>query len=177
MDFRGVIMTENKTLLDRTADIVAAQAGQRPMSPKEITDLINTVYDALKSHGAQVPGNAQAVAESSNVVSMPNMAAYDAPKDATANAAPVPAPARQEPAVPVEKSVASDYIICLEDGKKMTMLKRYLKRVHNLTPEEYRAKWGLPDDYPMTAPSYSKQKSQYAKAQGLGQHAREANEA
>ncbi|MCS6877350.1 MAG: MucR family transcriptional regulator [Geminicoccaceae bacterium] len=72
------------------------------------------------------------------------------------------------PAVPIKKSVANDYIICLEDGKKLKMLKRHLKTRYNMTPEEYRKKWGLPDDYPMVAPAYAKQRSELAKKIGLG---------
>ncbi len=76
--------------------------------------------------------------------------------------------ALSEPAVPIAKSVMPDYIICLEDGKKMKMLKRYLKATYNLTPKAYREKWGLPDDYPMVAPNYAAKRSQLAKKSGLG---------
>lgn len=72
------------------------------------------------------------------------------------------------PAVPVEKSVTPDYIVCLEDGKKLKMLKRYLRTRFDLSPEEYRRRWGLPADYPMTAPNYAKSRSQLAKDIGLG---------
>ncbi|WP_262691522.1 MucR family transcriptional regulator [Kordiimonas aestuarii] len=72
------------------------------------------------------------------------------------------------PAVPVKKSFSNDYIICLEDGKKLKMLKRYLRTRYNLSPEEYRAKWGLPADYPMVAPSYAAKRSAFAKKIGLG---------
>jgi len=68
----------------------------------------------------------------------------------------------------INKSITKDYIICLEDGAKLKMLKRYLRTHFNLTPEEYRRKWGLPADYPMVAPSYSKRRSQFAKDIGLG---------
>ena len=77
-----------------------------------------------------------------------------------------------KPAVPIRKSVGDDYIICLEDGKKLKMLKRHLRTTYNLTPEEYRAKWGLPSDYPMVAPNYAKQRSQFAKKIGLGRKAK-----
>jgi predicted transcriptional regulator len=73
-----------------------------------------------------------------------------------------------KPAVPVRKSVAPDYIICLEDGKKFKSLKRHLRTHYNLSPEEYREKWGLPADYPMVAPNYSATRSQLAKDNGLG---------
>ena len=75
---------------------------------------------------------------------------------------------KQKPAVPVSKSVQDDYIVCLEDGKKLKMLKRHLKTAYNLTPEEYRERWGLPADYPMVAPSYAKHRSNLAKKIGLG---------
>lgn len=73
-----------------------------------------------------------------------------------------------EPAVPINKSVTPDYIICLEDGKKLKMMKRHLKLSYNLTPEEYRTRWGLPENYPMSAPSYSKKRSEMARNLGLG---------
>lgn len=74
----------------------------------------------------------------------------------------------QRPAVPIAESVADDYIICLEDGKKLKMLKRYLKASYDMTPEDYRLKWGLPADYPMVAPNYAKKRSRLAKEIGLG---------
>jgi predicted transcriptional regulator len=77
----------------------------------------------------------------------------------------------QKPAVPIKRSVAPDYIVCLEDGKKLKMLKRYLRSNYNMTPEEYRAKWGLPADYPMVAPNYAAQRSEFAKKIGLGRTA------
>ena len=73
-----------------------------------------------------------------------------------------------EPAVPVKKSVTSDYIVCLEDGKQLKMLKRYLRTTHGMTPDEYRKRWGLPADYPMVASNYAKKRSKLAKAIGLG---------
>lgn len=76
------------------------------------------------------------------------------------------------PAVPVKKSVHPDYIVCLEDGKKLKMLKRHLKTAFNMTPEQYREKWGLPADYPMVAPNYANQRSRLAKEIGLGTKAR-----
>jgi predicted transcriptional regulator len=74
----------------------------------------------------------------------------------------------QKPAVPVKRSITPDYIVCLEDGKKLKMLKRYLRSNYKLSPEEYRAKWGLPADYPMVAPNYAAQRSEFAKKIGLG---------
>ncbi len=73
-----------------------------------------------------------------------------------------------KPAVPVRKSVTPDYIVCLEDGKMLKMLKRHLRTTYNMTPDEYRTRWGLPPDYPMVAPNYASQRSEFAKKIGLG---------
>ena len=80
----------------------------------------------------------------------------------------VGAPNTAKPVVPIKKSVTPDYIICLEDGKKLKMLKRHLRTAYGMTPDEYRAKWGLPLDYPMVAPNYAQQRSILAKKIGLG---------
>ena len=77
-------------------------------------------------------------------------------------------PARPEPAVPVRKSVQREFIVCLEDGKKLKVLKRYLQARYDLTPAEYRRRWGLPDDYPMVAPAYAELRSTMARQFGLG---------
>jgi predicted transcriptional regulator len=74
----------------------------------------------------------------------------------------------QKPAVAVKKSVTDDYIICLEDGKKLKMLKRYLRTQYDMSPEDYRRKWNLPADYPMVAPNYARRRSEFAKQIGLG---------
>ena len=73
-----------------------------------------------------------------------------------------------KPAVPVRRSVTPDYLICLEDGKRLKMLKRHLRTTYGLSPDDYRAKWGLPADYPMVAPNYAQQRSEFAKKIGLG---------
>lgn len=78
----------------------------------------------------------------------------------------------QEPAVPIKKSIQPNYLVCLEDGKKLKMLKRHLRTNHDTTPEEYRAKWGLSPDYPMVAPNYAEQRSAFAKDIGLGRKRR-----
>ncbi len=82
-------------------------------------------------------------------------------------------PERPTPAVAIKKSVTPDFIICLEDGKKLKMLKRHLKTAYSMTPEQYRERWGLPADYPMVAPNYAKQRSRLAKQIGLGTRARQ----
>ena len=77
-------------------------------------------------------------------------------------------PERPKPAVPIKKSVFPDFVVCLEDGKKLKMLKRHLKTAYNMTPDEYRTRWGLPPEYPMVAPNYAKHRSALAKKIGLG---------
>ena len=79
-----------------------------------------------------------------------------------------PQKTEQAPAVPIKKSVTPEYIVCLEDGKKLKMLKRHLKTVYDLSPDEYRAKWNLPPEYPMVAPNYAKARSEMATKLGLG---------
>jgi predicted transcriptional regulator len=86
--------------------------------------------------------------------------------------APVEDPSPKEPAVPVKKSITPDFLICLEDGRKFKSLKRHLRTKFNLSPEDYRAKWGLPKDYPMVAPNYARARSDLAKQMGLGQGGR-----
>ncbi|MEL6792684.1 MAG: MucR family transcriptional regulator [Pseudomonadota bacterium] len=73
-----------------------------------------------------------------------------------------------KPAVPIKKSITDEYIVCLEDGKKLKMLKRHLATSYDMTPEDYRAKWGLPSDYPMVAPAYARKRQELAKKIGLG---------
>jgi predicted transcriptional regulator len=89
----------------------------------------------------------------------------------TPNGVEQPAPEVQEPAVSIRKSVSPDYIYCLEDGKKFKSMKRHLQGEHGMTPDEYRAKWGLKRDYPMVAPNYSEARSGLAKSLGLGRKA------
>ncbi len=90
---------------------------------------------------------------------------------ASMGADPAPSP---EPAVTVKKSVMLNYLVCLEDGKKHKMLKRHLRTAHNMSPDDYRAKWGLAADYPMVASAYAKLRSEHAKAIGLGRRPRKA---
>ena len=85
---------------------------------------------------------------------------------------PEPAPERRKPAVPISRSVQHEFIVCLEDGKKLKMLKRYLRSHYDMSPEDYRRKWGLPADYPMVAPNYSTRRSEFAKKFGLGRKQR-----
>ena len=89
--------------------------------------------------------------------------------DSVSGGSATPIAEKQKPAVSVKKSLGHDYLICLEDGKKFKSLKRHLKTHFDLSPEEYREKWGLPSDYPMVAPAYAEERSRLAREMGLGQ--------
>ena len=93
---------------------------------------------------------------------------YDALKKNAAGETVQPKAVEQTPAVSIKKSVTADYLICLEDGKKFKSLKRHLQAAYNMTPDDYRKKWGLPSDYPMVAPAYAEKRSALAKGMGLG---------
>jgi predicted transcriptional regulator len=101
------------------------------------------------------------------VADLPNLI-QDVYKTLLSVGEPVAAVERPKPAVPIKKSVFPDYIVCLEDGKKLKMLKRHLKTAYNMSPEEYRERWSLPPDYPMVAPNYAERRSHLAKEIGLG---------
>ena len=111
---------------------------------------------------AYVGGNTVAAADLPKVIETVYQALQQAGKPAE------PPAEAKPPAVAIKKSVTPDYIVCLEDGKKLKMLKRYLRTAYDMTPEDYRAKWGLPADYPMVAPNYAARRSQFAKTIGLG---------
>ena len=132
---------EPATLLELTAKIVSAYAGNAKLSATELTDTIGSVSRAL----AQI-SSAGIEPEKRDLM----------------------------PAVPVKKSVTPDFIICLEDGKKLRMLKRHLMSTYNMTPDQYRTKWGLPKDYPMVAPNYARTRSELAKKIGLGKSSRKS---
>ena len=122
-------------------------------------DLINLTADIVSAH---VSNNSVATADVASLI----QTVYDALS--AAGAPPAPEEPKPEPAVAIRSSVKHDYIVCLEDGKKLTMLKRYLRTNFNMTPEDYRAKWGLPRDYPMVAPAYADRRRDLAKQIGLG---------
>lgn len=134
--------------------------GAMAASDSDLIELSTDIVSAYVSHNSVSPND------------LPRLIAdvHNALKALQSNE--VPAPVEElKPAVPVRKSVAPDYIICLEDGKKFKSLKRHLRTHYNLSPEEYREKWGLPADYPMVAPSYSATRSKLAKDNGLGRKA------
>lgn len=126
-------------LLSMAAQIVAAYVSHNSLPAQQLPEIIQTVYGALNDQ-----------------------------QNGTATAQEVVREEAQKPAVPVRKSITPDYIVCLEDGKKLKMLKRHLRANYGMTPEEYRAKWGLAPDYPMVAPNYARQRSDFAKKIGLG---------
>ena len=125
--------------LHNVVSIVAAYVGNNSLRAADLPELIGAVHLAI-NRLAMTPGD---------------------PDE--------PAKAAENPAVAIKKSVTKDHIICLEDGKKFKSLRRHLSSFHGLTPDAYRAKWNLPSDYPMVAPTYSATRSQLAKDSGLGQ--------
>ncbi len=121
-------------------------------------DLLKLTADIVAAH---VSNNKLSAAELLQLIAQVHASLSDT--GGKANAVP-----RPSPAVPIKKSVMPDHIVCLEDGKKLKMLKRHLKTSYDMTPEQYRERWGLPADYPMVAPNYAERRSQLAKKIGLG---------
>jgi predicted transcriptional regulator len=127
----------------------------------EVVELTAEIVSAYVSNNTVVAGDL------SNLISQ----VHDALSRASA-AGQMPIKEELKPAVPVKKSITDEYIVCLEDGKKFKSLKRHLRTQYDMSPEEYREKWGLPHDYPMVAPNYAHARSQLAKKMGLGQRRR-----
>src|SRR5438034_3279893 len=132
-----------------------------PKTPED--ELLRMTADVV---AAYVSNNTLATAQLADVIH----AVYNSLRGLDGQVA-EPPPEPLKPAVPIRKSVTPDYLICLEDGKKLKMLKRHLRSTYNMTPDEYRAKWGLAADYPMVAPNYAEQRSEFAKKIGLGRGA------
>ena len=131
-------------LRELTADVVSAYVSNNSVPMGELSNLIAEVHRALGSTESGGEAGSAAPAE------------------------------RPKPAVPVKKSITPDYIICLEDGKQFKSLKRHLSSKYSMTPEEYRARWNLPPDYPMVAPNYAAARSKLAREMGLGRKAKES---
>jgi predicted transcriptional regulator len=128
-------------------------------------ELLRMTAEVVASYVRQNPVAADRLPELINSV-------HDSLKSANGQS-PQPQPEQPaKPAVAIRKSIQPDYLVCLEDGKKLKMLKRHLRTTYNMSPDEYRAKWGLPPDYPMVAPNYAAQRSDFAKRIGLGRNAR-----
>jgi predicted transcriptional regulator len=132
-------------------------------TPSKVSDdeLLRMTADVV---AAYVGHNALPTAQLSEVIS----AVFLSLKGLDGRAAEAKPTPSLRPAVPIRKSITPDYLICLEDGKKLKMLKRHLRSSYNMTPEDYRLKWALPADYPMVAPNYAEQRSAFAKKIGLG---------
>lgn len=123
------------------------------------SELLSLTSDIVAAH---VSNNAVSTTE------LPSLIETVFAKLSQLGSAPAEPVVEQKPAVPIKKSVHDDYLVCLEDGNKLKMLKRHLKTAYDMTPEEYRAKWGLTPDYPMVAPSYARKRRELAKKIGLG---------
>jgi predicted transcriptional regulator len=137
--------TENNSgLVELAADVASAYVSNNVVPVADLGTVVENIYAAL----LKVSGGSVAVAAIS--------------------------PEPLVPAVPIKKSVTPDHIICLEDGKRFKSLKRHLASRYNLTPDEYKAKWGLPSDYPMVAPNYAASRSELAKRMGLGERRKTA---
>ena len=135
------------------------QATERPSSG----DLLRMTADVVVAY---VGNNPLGTSDLPGVIHTIHTSLADLSRDGGGSAKP------PKPAVPIRRSVTPEFIICLEDGKKLKMLKRHLRTSYNLTPDEYRARWRLGPDYPMVAPNYAKRRSEFAKKIGLGQKAR-----
>lgn len=133
------------SIFDRATTIISAHLSTNHVATAEVPDFMRNVFNTLLEFERTF------IAISSDFA--PNEKGI---------------PCTPEPAAPIEKSISNDYIICLEDGRKLRMLKRYLMAQFGMTPEQYRAKWGLPADYPMVAPAVAKQRSEAARSVGLG---------
>jgi len=132
-------------------------------NPEQTGDLLALTTEIVAAH---VSNNTVALGDLPQLI---NQVYSSLANIGTAPAAPL---SRPQPAVSIKKSVHPEYLVCLEDGKKLKMLKRHLKTAYNMTPEAYRERWGLPPDYPMVAPNYAEQRSRLAKEIGLGTRAR-----
>jgi predicted transcriptional regulator len=139
--------------------------GQEEMDAKQ--DLVEMAAEIVSAY---VSANSVAAQDLPGLIRTVHAALKD-----VSGAVPASPETNQEPAVAIKKSVTPDYIVCLEDGKKFKSLKRHLRTRYGMTPDEYRAKWGLAHDYPMVAPNYAKERSNLAKRMKLG-HARKAAE-
>lgn len=142
-----------------TADTDGTERAERPgeVCASRILEMTADIVAAYVGHNSVPPSQ---IPELIHTV-------YGALADAGETAA--PRETAVKPPIPVKTTIRPDYLICLEDGKQLKMLKRHLRTNYNLTPEQYRAKWGLPADYPMVAPNYAKRRSEFAKKIGLGQ--------
>ncbi len=134
----------------KAADSDTASVGHDDLI-QNTTEIVSSFVANNSVPASELPALIKSVAETFRGIDSPNSA-----------------PEPTKPAVPVKKSVQPDFIVCLEDGKKLKMLKRHLRTAYDMSPDEYRERWGLPSNYPMVAPNYAKQRSKLAKKIGLG---------
>ncbi len=159
----------NKRRIGHAVRAISRVKRKREFTMDDKADIIEMAAEIVASYvenntvsAADLPGLIQSVHRALTSISAGAEAVEAAPK---------------EPAVPVRRSITPDHLVCLEDGRKFKSLKRHLRTKYNLSPEDYRAKWGLAKDYPMVAPNYAKARSDLAKQMGLGQGGRQAPKA
>ncbi|WP_225766426.1 MucR family transcriptional regulator [Inquilinus sp. Marseille-Q2685] len=153
--------TLSDEILKFTKEIIVAHVSHNAVDSESLPDLIRNVHLSL------IEARNAAIQRDPAMVSDIEPAA-NAKESGRIQDTPAATSIHPVPAVPIAESVTPDYIICLEDGRPFKMMKRWLRATYGMTPEQYRAKWNLPADYPMVAPNYARSKSVYAKAQGLG---------
>lgn len=146
------VVATKRDLLTMTSNLVAAYLGNHQIEHEDVPSVIDRVYQKLTS----LNGSSPPLAPSALPTSKDNAIGL-------------------RPAVEISQSIQPDFIVCLEDGVKLKMLKRHLRTAYKLTPEQYRAKWNLPSDYPMVAPNYAVLRSSHAKKIGLGRKAKDSN--
>lgn len=169
---------DQETSLKLTSEIVVAYLSRNTISRAEVAQLIAEVRGALERPGQTTdltPIQSSAVqAENSSAPDQAKSAVREMAASARAQASAAPEqdrPVESRPAVPISESIHDDYLINLEDGKRYRSLRRHLMAKYGMSPADYRRKWGLPDDYPMVAPSYARERSEVAKKSGLGRTA------
>jgi predicted transcriptional regulator len=155
----AVMLPQKRSLGERTRRIVfITEDGMHNEGNDDILKMVTEIVSAYVAKNPVAPGDLPIIIKN-----------VHATLGGISGAEPAATP--PTPAVPIKKSVTADHIICLEDGKKLKMLKRYLRARYRLTPDEYRKRWNLPADYPMVAPNYAKRRSDFAKKIGLGRSA------
>ncbi len=163
-----------KSTVEITGEIVAAYLGNNTISAGSLPDLIKSVHSSISSvSGSSVRDSEEGAQFAAATGKAEPRRSENTGTQGTTSAGSSPAPqwkgrSVSDPAVPIAESVKPDYLICLEDGKQLKMLKRYLHTNYGMTPADYRRKWGLAPDYPMVAENYSKRRSEAAKRFGLG---------
>ena len=155
----NIVSVADSKLLQYLKRYLFSAKDRIPMKENENSELLALTADIVAAH---VSNNSVAVGD------LPRMISSVYESLSALGEAPAPVEEELVPAVAIRSSIKPDFIVCLEDGKKLKMLKRHLKTAYNMSPDEYRQRWGLPSDYPMVAPNYAAQRSQLAKEIGLG---------